>query len=186
MGGSGSSRWGGERVRATTDSRGQVTAPQARRGRGPPSLVGHVEAMPQPFGGYHFYLRCPLCRRRCRVLYSARPDPFGWAVAIGREEFYACRQCQSLAYRSQRLTREQRLLSKARKHRLRVQPSTAVYSEDDALAYERSKGVHRQRWAREVGIAYAFELEADEEWMRTASHAFSAALRRAGYDRRAR
>ena len=53
------------------------------------------------YGGRRAWFRCPLCARRCAILYIA-----------GR---LACRVCLGLAYRSERGTKQDRLNRKARK-----------------------------------------------------------------------
>ena len=51
-----------------------------------------IDPLPQFFGGWRLWLRCPHCRRRCRYIYL---PPYKRETRR-----FACRQCHRLTYRS--------------------------------------------------------------------------------------
>lgn len=57
-----------------------------------------LESTTPELGGVRRWFLCPLCRRRCRILYLPRPT-----------EALGCRRCHDLRYESQRLNRYWRL-----------------------------------------------------------------------------
>ena len=57
-----------------------------------------IDPLPQHFGGWRPWLRCPDCRRRCKYVYL---PPEG-SMPVRR---FACRQCHHLTYRSSNLSR---------------------------------------------------------------------------------
>ena len=85
----------------------------------------------QRLGGRRAWFRCPRCKRRCALLY--------W-----RGETLVCRLCHDLAYASQWMCREHRLIGRARVIRWRL-GGTANLTKPFP---ERPKGMHRSNYAR--------------------------------------
>jgi hypothetical protein len=52
-----------------------------------------IDPLPQHFGGWRPWLRCPDCQRRCKYIYL----PPAGSMPVRR---FACRQCHGLTYRS--------------------------------------------------------------------------------------
>lgn len=151
MGGYRSTRWNGVPTRPTVEDRARVTVADIRAGRVPRSLTPRLEGIRQPFGGKRWFLLCPACGVRCRVLYG---DCASWLTG-----HFACRMCHDLAYSCQREVREMRLRRRAARCLKRV----------STLGRARRKGVHQRTWAACVGASEAFEIQADEEWMASAA-----------------
>ena len=62
-----------------------------------------IDPVPQHFGGWRPWLRCPDCRHRCKYIYL---PPAGSALV----RRFACRECHSLTYRSSNLSRSNNTL----------------------------------------------------------------------------
>jgi hypothetical protein len=82
-------------------------------------------------GGQRPWFICPSCERSAALLYSVAG-------------LFICRQCNGLAYRSQRALPRHRSMSRARKIRLKLGGSASV---DDEFP-ERPKGMHRKTYNR--------------------------------------
>ena len=57
-----------------------------------------IDPLPQHFGGWRPWMRCPDCQRRCKYLYMPREGPMP-------TRRFACRLCHRLTYRSSNLSR---------------------------------------------------------------------------------
>lgn len=62
-----------------------------------------VEALPCNYGGLRYFFKCPLCKKRMRILYFAENSVF------------LCRGCLNLSYKSQRLRPTERYYHMAKK-----------------------------------------------------------------------
>jgi hypothetical protein len=89
------------------------------------------------YGGKRAWFRCPtqVCGRRVAILY------------VGR--FFACRHCNKLAYRSQRLTSSVRALDQAQSIRQRLEGTANMYE----TFPPRPKGMHSRTY-RELRKSY--------------------------------
>ena len=83
------------------------------------------------FGGRRPWCLCPCCGRCAGLLYSV-------------SSLFSCRQCNGLAYRSQRALPRHRAISRARKIRRRLGGSASVMDEFP----ERPKGMHMKTYNR--------------------------------------
>jgi hypothetical protein len=81
------------------------------------------------FGGRRPWFLCPSCGRSVALLYIV-------------SSLFACRQCNGLAYRSQRALPRHRAISRARKIRLKLGGSASVEDEFPA----RRKGMHTRTY----------------------------------------
>ena len=83
------------------------------------------------FGGRRPWFLCPCCGRSVALLYIV-------------SNLFSCRQCNGLAYRSQRIVARHRAISRARKIRLKLGGSGSVIDEFP----ERPKGMHWKTYNR--------------------------------------
>lgn len=110
-----------------------------------------VEWLPCWVGGARAFWRCPVCRRRCEVLFRAiRPGaPFGTA----------CRTCQRVAYETTAMDAVDRLFARRDTilARLGLKPPTPKLAEALAL---RPRGMHFRTFVRELARARRLEAAA--------------------------
>jgi hypothetical protein len=93
------------------------------------------------YGGVRWWLHCPLCDRRCAVLFLV-------------DERFACRQCQDLTYRIWRETRIQRVTRKAWKIQRRLgAPTDQLHS--CWLVPPKPNGMHDRTYQRLTAELYA-------------------------------
>ena len=100
MGGSGSGQWYRWDKRRTLDD-----LPKLDIRRGVPGTVPIVY-QPCHYGGYRYWFQCPQCQGRCAVLYRY-------------SGLWQCRRCVGLRYKTQHVSRLDRLYRRI--HRLRDQ-----------------------------------------------------------------
>lgn len=98
-----------------------------------------LKRTPQPFGGGRWWFHCIGCGRWRTALYLAEPLTLGGARP-------QCRACRGLAYTSQRLANLERL----QQQRMRVADRIAGRRAEWGEWPERTKGMHRARYEREL------------------------------------
>ncbi len=104
---------------------------------------------PCRYGGVRHWFHCPTCQRRCEVLY----------LRFGR---FACRQCNRVAYTSQRggpLDRLQHKLTKLQ----------------NTKGEHRPRGMHHKTWERLQNDSFELELQLDDLFASRAIALFGAA-----------
>lgn len=67
------------------------------------SYMIEIEGLPCNYGGFRYFFKCPLCKKRMRLLYFAENSVF------------LCRGCLNLSYKSQRLRPTERYYHMAKK-----------------------------------------------------------------------
>lgn len=166
MGGLMSTRWGGH-ARRRMIGEGVLTldVPTMRRlealGAGAgfawsgvvlEGLLPRVDAVPAPFGGVRYWLRCPACDIRRRELYAMPPR--GKLVPGSSWECrWRCRVCLRLAYRSQRLAPLERLQDQRTRLANRIAGQRVEWDGWPT----RPKGRHRTRHIRELARLNALD-----------------------------
>lgn len=100
-----------------------------------------LEALPQPFGGQIWYLRCPISNHRCRKL----------VLPAGAKRF-AARQVYRLKYRSQCQAPYERALGQAYKIRHRLGDDGRI---DDPV--RRPPGMHHRTFQRQMEALHHYE-----------------------------
>ena len=125
------------------------SVPNTRDGCVP--IVEHVplEGLPQPFGGWMWYFRCPLSHRRCRKL----------VLPPGARRF-AARQAYRLSYRSQSEAPYDRALSQAFKIRRRLGGAEGV-----GLPVDRPSGLHQRTFDGEIARLKRYEAICDRRML---------------------
>jgi hypothetical protein len=104
-----------------------------------------LDHVPQPLGGKRAWFKCPRCGDRCAILYL-------------RDRF-ACRKCNRLAYRSQRMDPSERALAQAGKIRRKLGGSGRL----DESFPSRPAGMHQSTFL-ELIERYEACLERAENW----------------------
>lgn len=100
---------------------------------------------PCNYGGSRPWFRCPLCGRRCAVVYYGAPG--------GR---FACRHCARVGYLSQCEDETGRLWRKQRKIERRL------FGEVGEWSWKRPKGMHQQTFDRLRDQYWQLEMRKDE------------------------
>jgi hypothetical protein len=85
---------------------------------------------PCNYGGTRIWFLCPLCGRRCAIIYM-------------HEKYFACRICCGLTYRTCNETPIYRSFSKADKLRKRIGAKPGALN---SLPYFKPKGMHQRTW----------------------------------------
>lgn len=110
-----------------------------------------LSSVPGRFGGLVWFLHCPACDRRARVLYIRVADNF-WHAELSQPA--RCRQCCGLRYHSQRCSPEQRGDLMVMRAARRINPATRTLAEDLAAPPEKPK---RMRWTTYDRLCVRFD-----------------------------
>jgi hypothetical protein len=89
-----------------------------------------LERRPRHFGGYIYYLRCPDCDRRARIIYM-------------RDGYWRCKRCHDLQYTSTRVTDSDNFILQSNKYARKLGIECGWQYDHVSADYGRPKWMHR-------------------------------------------
>jgi Zn ribbon nucleic-acid-binding protein len=98
------------------------------RNRREHSYVIPIERLSCNYGGFRYYFKCPLCKRRMRILYFAE------------KSIFLCRKCLNLGYESQRLRPTKRYEYMSKKIKKSINDKGGVFDR-----YKKPPHMHTKR-----------------------------------------
>ena len=127
-----------------------------------------LESTPCHYGGARWWARCPICKRRCAVLYLRASLARALAIALSQDSpggsgalYLACRACVGLPYDSQSWGALQTLTERARRSERKAWPDPA-----DRLWGCKPRGRWRRTHARLAGAHHAADVIALRRFLR--------------------
>jgi hypothetical protein len=89
-----------------------------------------LERVPRHFGGFMFYMRCPKCDRRIRVIYM-------------RDGYWLCKKCHDLQYSSTRATDSDNFIRQSNKYARKLGLEGGWQYDHVSAEYGRPKWMHK-------------------------------------------